>query len=127
MEDLSYTLNIEVGSDVEQYQLVVEQGDGTFDITADSEEGDDGEQLALVNSDAGEDEEVGGKVLGVAKAIAGGEIDRFADIMPAAGGKVLTAAGAGNVVFARALDAAAADGDIIRVALRTPGNYDVLA
>lgn len=53
-------------------------------------------------------------------AIASAPIAELADLMPAADGEVVTAgAGAGNVTFAKAVDAAAA-GDKIRVVLYGP-------
>ena len=61
-------------------------------------------------------------VFGVVEyAIASAPIALLADLMPAADGEVVTAgAGAGNVTFGRALDAASAAGDKIRVALYGP-------
>lgn len=55
------------------------------------------------------------RLQGVSKCVAGAAITQGAEVMATAAGKVITAATTGNKVFGRALDAAAADGDIVHV------------
>lgn len=72
--------------------------------------------LGVACADAADDEQVPVQVLGVAVVEAGGAIAKGVAVSTAATGKADTQGGAEKTV-GRSLDAAAADGDLIRVFL----------
>lgn len=80
-----------------------------------------GERIDGVLQDKPESGDVGDvMVLGVSKAVAGDAILKGAAVTPDANGKFVTAA-SGNYVAGTALEAAAADGDIIAIVLDRGG------
>jgi hypothetical protein len=55
------------------------------------------------------------RLQGVSKCVAGAAIAQGAEVMATTAGKVITAATSANIVFGRALSAAAADGDYVDI------------
>lgn len=108
--------NITIAADVEQYQLLVQGGGGTFTPAAGITAGNDGAQLAIALESGVSGDVIAGVVEGVTKAKASAAIAKFARFIPAADGEIVALASQTNCVVAgRALEAAAADGDIIEV------------
>lgn len=117
MERTQYPLQGTLSADADQYQVLV-QATGTFAPTSASTAGNDGAQLVIAQQTGANGDAIGINLIGVDKAIAAGAIDRFDELVPAASGRVAAlAAQASSTVFAKALDSAAAAGDVIRVQL----------
>lgn len=117
MERTQYPLQGALSADADQYQVLV-QDTGTFAPTAASTDGSDGAQLVIAQETGANGDAIGINFIGVGKAIAAGAIDRFDELVPAASGRVAALdAQASSTVFAKALDSAAAAGDVIRVQL----------
>jgi len=118
MENQKYPLNITLGADVDQFQVLVQAGAGTFSPTTATTAGNDGAQLVIAQFTGESGDVISGNLIGVDKAIAGGAIDQFDELVPSATGRVVALAGQlSSTVFAKALDSAAAAGDVIRVQL----------
>lgn len=117
MERTQYPLQGTLSADADQYQVLV-QDNGTFAPTAASTDGNDGAQIVIAQQTGASGDAIGINFIGVDKVIAAGAIDQFAELVPDASGRAAAlAAQASSTVFAKALDSAAAAGDVIRVQL----------
>lgn len=110
-------LPFKAGAAIGQYRAV-KQGAAAHEVIATTAFTDIVMGVAQVSAAAAEDQ-VPVQIGGVAKMVAGAAIALGAQVMPQASGagKVITAAGATAVSCGVALEAAAADGDIISVRL----------
>lgn len=117
MERTQYPVQGTLSADAAEFQLLV-QSTGTFAPTGANTAGADGAQLAIAQQTGEAGEAIAVNFVGVDKIIAGGAISQFDELIPAASGRVTAlAAETGVAVVGKALDAAAAAGDVIRVAL----------
>jgi hypothetical protein len=118
MEYTKYPVDVTLSADVDQYQLVVDGGAGTFAPTAAITAGNGGAQVGIAQVSAESGDKVSINFVGVDKAIAAGPIDRFDEVIPGALGRVTALDAQENViVVGKALEAATAAGDLILVAL----------
>ena len=120
MENQKYPVDITLAADADQYQLLLQGGGGTFAPTAGATAGNEGAQLVIAQFTGESGDVISGNFIGVDKVIASAAIDRFAEVVPAAAGRVATLASqTGVAVIGKAIEPAAAAGDVIRVALYT--------
>lgn len=112
------TITLEAGQDLsaKQNYFVSLASDGQIDPTGDGANAEG----VLQNAPAWAGAAATVAIEGVSQVIAGAAITRGASIASDSSGKAKTAA-TGNRVLGKALDAAAADGDIIRVLLKVQG------
>lgn len=111
-------LTMEAGQDLsaKQYYFVTVAADGQIDPTGDGAEADG----VLQNAPSAAGYAATVAVAGISQVVAGAAITRGASIASGSAGKAKTAT-SGNRVLGKAMDAAAADGDIIRVLLKVQG------
>jgi len=111
-------ITMEAGQDLsaKQYYFVSLASDGQIDPTGDGANSEG--VLQNAPSAAGYSATVA--IAGISQVVAGAAITRGASVASGSAGKAKTAA-SGNRVLGIAMDAAAADGDIIRVLLKVQG------
>lgn len=111
-----------LGEDCAQFQLLVEQADGTFEPTEGPQDGNDLKLLAVAFADGEGGEEIGLVVDGTAKVIAGEALDKFALVSPAANGRVaeFDPDGDEEVCIGRITEGSDVAGDIVEISLFTP-------
>ena len=120
MSYFGLTKNVTLSADCAQYQLLVEQENGTFAPTTAATDGADLKVLGFAASDASSGEEVGLIMAKTAKGIASGALDRFAVVAPADDGELAAYAGTAGTVGIGRITKAAAEGDVVEILVFTP-------